>query len=229
MLEVAFLIGLVGSMHCIAMCGPLAIVANRIGKNQNVINSIIYNFSRIAIYVLLGLLFGLIGQVAIVNGLQKWLSVILGISVVVLSLTMFLKPQLNNYLTGQFGVVFKLLGKMNRPGQRGFKNTALLGVVNGFLPCGLVYMGVAGAIVQTTQLNSALFMLAFGLGTLPMMFSLTFSGSKLLSLVRGNYKRVLSIGLFSFGVFLVYRGIGMEFTEALTNMLNPAAGITGCE
>jgi len=229
MLAAAFLMGLVGSMHCIGMCGPLAVVANRMGHGQGALNSVIYNSSRIVVYILLGLLFGLLGQVAIVNGLQKWLSVALGGTIAILALTMIIKPQINNYLTGQFTFVFKWMGKFNKPGQKGFKSTALLGFINGFLPCGLVYMAVAGSIIQLTLVDSALYMLAFGLGTLPMMFSLTLSGNKLLSLVRGNYKRVLSVGLFAFGLFLVYRGLEMEFTAAVDNMFNPAGGVVECE
>ncbi len=229
MLGAAFLMGLVGSMHCIGMCGPLAIVANRIGHGQNVVNSIVYNASRISIYILLGLLFGLLGQLALVSGLQKWLSVSLGALIILLSLTLIIKPQLNNYLTGQFSFAFRMLSKLNRPGEKGLRSTALLGVINGFLPCGLVYMAIAGALIQTDLFSAAGFMLFFGLGTLPMMFSLTLSGNKLLDLVRGNYKRVLSFGLFSFGLFLVYRGLGMEFMTSIDNIFNPAAGVVGCE
>ena len=89
------------------------------GQGQSAFNSIIYNSSRIAVYILLGILFGLLGQVALVNGLQKWLSVGLGVIIALLALTMIIKPKINNYLTGQFSFAFKLLSKLNRPGQKG--------------------------------------------------------------------------------------------------------------
>ena len=90
-------------------------------------------------------------------------------------------------------------------------------------------MAVAGAIILNRLVDSALFMLAFGLGTLPLMYSLTHSGNKLLSLIRGNYKRILTFGLFAFGMFLIYRGLGMEFTMALDNMLNATDAVVNCE
>ena len=229
MLIAAFLMGLVGSVHCIGMCGPLAVVANRLGRNQSALNAIMYNVSRIGVYIFLGVLFGSLGQVVIVNGFQKWLSIVLGSLILLSALLMLIRPQVNNYITGQFGFVFKLLGKFNRPGSSGHRNVFMLGVINGFLPCGLVYMAVAGSLIQTTLINSALYMLIFGLGTLPIMFSLSHSGDKLLSLVRGNYKRILTFGLFCFGIFLLYRGLGMEFSGPVESILDPTQGIVGCE
>lgn len=224
------MMGIVGSLHCIGMCGPLAIVANRIGSSQGALNAIIYNTSRISIYILLGAFFGLLGQVAIVNGLQKWLSVTLGAAIIFLTITYLIKPQINNYISGKFGFAFKLLGRLNKPGEVNILGKAsLLGIINGFLPCGLVYMALAGALVQRSLLESTLFMFAFGLGTLPMMFSITVSGNKLFSLIRGNYRKVLTAGLFFFGGFLVYRGLGMEFTAALNNLLDPVGGVVLCE
>ena len=90
-------------------------------------------------------------------------------------------------------------------------------------------MAIAGALIQVELIGSAMFMMFFGLGTLPMMFSITLSGSKLLNLIRGNYKKVLSLSLFVFGIFLLYRGLGMEFGGALNNILDPTAGVVGCE
>lgn len=229
MLGAAFFMGLVGSMHCIGMCGPLAIVANRMGAGQSTSTAITYNTSRIVVYILLGLLFGALGQVALVNGLQKWLSVILGVAITILALTMIFRPQVNHFLTGQFGFAFKVMGKIARPQGHGLKNVAILGLVNGFLPCGLVYMAVAGAAIQPTLLESGLFMVTFGLGTLPLMFSLSYSGNHLLKLIQGNYRRILSFGLFAFGIFLLYRGLGMEFTTAISNMFDPTGSAVICK
>lgn len=229
MIGVAFMIGLLGSLHCIGMCGPLAMVANRIGKGQEVVNALVYNLSRIGVYVLLGVSFGMLGQIVVVNGLQKWLSVVLGLAIALLAITLVINPKVNNYLTGQFGFAFKWLSRLNHPGQKGTRATVAVGIINGFLPCGLVYMALAGAVVQNSLVDSATFMMAFGLGTLPLMFSLSLSGNKLFQLIKGNYRRVLSIGLFAFGLFLVYRGLGMEFTSALSNIFNPTAGVAGCK
>ena len=229
MIVAAFLMGLLGSAHCIGMCGPLAVVANKLGRNQSVINAALYNGSRIGVYVLLGILFGSLGQVAIVNGLQKWLSISLGAVIIIAAIIFFIRPQINHYITSQFGFVFKLLGKLNRPGHSGKRNVLMLGVVNGFLPCGLVYMALAGSLIQITLFDAALYMFAFGLGTLPLMFSLSHSGDKLMSLVRGNYKRILSFGMICFGFFLLYRGIGMELSTPVENVLDPTSGIVGCE
>ena len=224
-----FFNGLVGSLHCIGMCGPLALVANKMGGSETAVNSIVYNICRILVYVILGVLFGLIGQVALINGFQKWFSVILGFAIIFLAATLIFKPQINHYLTGQFSFIFKLMGRLNRSSRRGIRSSAILGIINGVLPCGLVYMAVAGAIIQPTLPDSGLFMLSFGLGTLPMMFSITLSGNKLLQIVRGNYRKVLTLGLFCFGLFLVYRGLEMDFTAALEGMFNPEAGVTGCK
>jgi sulfite exporter TauE/SafE len=205
-------------------------VANRIGGREGTMNAVRYNGRRITVYILIGILFGLLGQAAVVNGLQKWLSVGLGIGIILLSISYLIKPQINNYITMNLGFAFNLLSRLNKHSNRhAFLKASLLGLVNGFLPCGLVYMAVAGAIIQASLIDSAIFMAVFGLGTLPMMLTLSISGNALFSLIKGNYKRILTACMFCFGIFLVYRGFGMEFTGALDNLINSKVGVVVCE
>ena len=94
--------------------------------------------------------------------------------------------------------------------KRGRSTFLSIGVLNGFLPCGMVYLAVAGAITQAGIVGAMLYMMFFGLGTLPLMLVLSFTGSRIQLKFRKQIFKVAPVIVFFFGAFLLVRGMGIE-------------------
>jgi sulfite exporter TauE/SafE len=172
----AFLIGLAGSLHCIGMCGPIAIAlpVGDVSRTRHVVGRVSYNLGRVLTYALLGVGAGLVGQTIRVSGYQQVLSIVLG-SLILLAVI----------LPGKFGAILfgsRLHARLFEPirrywgrlfGQNSVRSMFVVGVLNGFLPCGLVYVALAGAATTGAPLPGALYMAVFGLGTFPVMFAMS--------------------------------------------------------
>lgn len=204
----ALLIGFLGSMHCIAMCSPVTLL---LGKNQRSIEFIIqrlsYNTGRIIGYSILGVVAGVFGKVINLVGLQQWISIALGVSLLILVLiygsSKFYNPsfqplqKLANLLRTKFSTIYKSELKIKG---------LLIGLLNGFLPCGLVYMAVLGAITMDTIANSIIYMIVFGFGTWPMMLVVSFLSGKILKFSNVNLLRVVPVII---AVLFIVRGLGL--------------------
>lgn len=224
---VAFTLGLFGSLHCVGMCGPLAIAFSNKESNtkfQNVLSALSYNMGRTVTYTLLGLIFGTLGSFLFVADLQKTISIILGILLIISFLfTIDIDHTISNHklLFRYYAKVKSLISKMMQKSQE--YHPFQLGMANGLLPCGLVYLALAGALATGTIIGGMGFMFLFGIGTLPMLFALT-TGIGLFPLsVRTTFRKVLPYVTLAFGCFLVYRGVmvdmpvQLDFWEALRN------------
>ena len=211
---VAFTLGLFGSLHCVGMCGPLAIAFSNRDKNtrfQNAISALSYNLGRTFTYSLLGLFFGTLGSFLFVADLQKVISIILGILLITSFLfTIDIDHVINNYglFHRYYSRIRSLIGKMMQKSQE--YHSFQLGMANGLLPCGLVYLALAGALATGSVIGGVGFMGLFGLGTLPMLFALTTGiGFFSVSIKRG-FRKVLPFVTLAFGCFLVYRGVMVD-------------------
>jgi sulfite exporter TauE/SafE len=200
----AFLLGLLGSLHCAGMCGPLAL-AIPVKSNSMVglvFGRLAYNLGRVTTYSLLGALFGLAGQSVAVLGLQRWLSVAAGILIliaVVVGARMSSRPiRAVDWLKSLFA---KLLHNQTWTG------TYALGVLNGLLPCGLVYVACAAASTSAGLLSGMAYMIAFGTGTIPMMLAIGLAGKSLQFRLRFKLARFIPLYLIGLGVFLIVRGL----------------------
>ncbi|RLD26344.1 MAG: sulfite exporter TauE/SafE family protein [Bacteroidetes bacterium] len=205
-------IGLVGSLHCIGMCGPIALALPLKGKSNlhRVFGLLLYNFGRIITYGLFGTLFGIMGKSFHLAGIQRQVSVFLGVLIIVgLLVPYILKKQ--NKLTGLW---YKIFGNLYSEMSVLLKNGSLwslfvIGFLNGFLPCGLVYLAIAGAIAQPEIIDGTLFMVMFGLGTMPAMFAVGWA-SKYISLgLRNAVKRATPYLVGFFGLLLIFRGLNL--------------------
>ena len=205
---IAFLLGLLGSLHCAAMCGPLmlALPVPPGGPARFLAGRIVYKLGRVATYCLLGVVAGLIGKSIFLAGLQRWLSVALGI----LILTGFLVSKKISVSTPVVRLVARLKTAMSAQlRQRSFRSLALLGMLNGLLPCGLVYVAMAGAVARGTILNGIFFMALFGLGTLPTMLSISLSGKLFPAAVRVKLRRAIPLGVYLLAGLLILRGMAL--------------------
>jgi len=207
----ALLLGLLGSVHCIGMCGPIALALPlQREKTKTLLSGIfIYNFGRALTYSILGALSGLAGNVVQWAAGQQTLSITAGILILLTLLAgLFGKHlKISSPLTKGFSWIRKAFGKLfkrQRPDA-----LLLIGMLNGLLPCGLVYAGLAGAAATGNFLNGALFMFVFGLGTIPVLFSLSFAGSKISFSMREKMRKAVPVFVGIMALLLVLRGLGL--------------------
>lgn len=224
---VAFTLGLFGSLHCVGMCGPLAIAFCGSGdadRYQVLKSSLGYNAGRTVTYTLLGMLFGLLGSFLFLADLQKLLSILLGL---VLIVSFLFSVDLEKYISST-GMMRRYYRKVTKGISKILQQSSqyppfILGMANGLLPCGLVYLALAGALATGGVLSGMGFMTLFGLGTVPMLLALTTGTSLVSPTLRFQFRKVLPYVTLCFGLFLVYRGVMVDmptelnFWEALRN------------
>lgn len=219
MIYVAFTLGLFGSLHCVGMCGPLAIAfCDKEGDStgQRLVSGLSYNLGRTFTYAILGLFFGLLGSFIVVVDLQKVLSIVLGALLVT---SFFLSYDIDQKINGLPSVrkfydrLRLVISNMYTRAKRYHPFT--LGAANGLLPCGLVYLALAGAVAAGTLADGMIFMTFFGLGTIPMMLALVLGIKMMTPKWRFQFRRVLPFVTLAFGVFLIYRGVVVDMPAEL--------------
>lgn len=216
---IAFSLGLLGSLHCIGMCGPLVLSYAQHQEDsifQNFLTGLKYHSGRIMVYALLGMLFGALGSFLILVQMQKYLSIILGL-ILILS---FLYVRKSNFVVRHLPFIDKLNNTfnslINKLFQRFHKMGAfVMGLINGLLPCGLVYLAIAGAITLGGTLDGIVFMALFGMGTMPALLSLTLGVQLIKPSIRTKFRKLLPYVNLLFGIFLLYRGIVVELPTDL--------------
>ena len=205
-----FIIGLLGSLHCVGMCGPIALALPIVGNSKAalIVSRLLYNFGRILTYTFFGFIFGLIGDRIQLFGLQQIVSIILG-SLILLRLII---PQKYSFTKLHF--FQRTVGKLKQEfskmfGKNSMKSLFVIGLLNGFLPCGFVYVGIAGAIATGDALKGAEFMSLFGLGTLPIMFAASLFSSVLSLKARLNFRKAIPVFSFIIGILFILRGLNL--------------------
>ncbi len=222
----ALMIGLVGSLHCIGMCGPIAISLPLGNKSwwRRTLGGLTYNTGRIITYGTLGALFGFLGQGIEMAGLQRWASILIGfvlILSVVFPALFKRKIKIEQFL---FGYAGRMVGKFRKLfAINSLPSLFLIGLLNGLLPCGLVYVAVAGALNTNSILGGIGFMLVFGLGTIPVMLTIPLLGNLIGSGFRKKYRYLLSVMIVILGILFVLRGLslGIPYVSPPQKMLKP--------
>lgn len=207
----AFTMGLLGSFHCVGMCGPLAL---SLPLNNNSFWSkfsggLLYNAGRIVTYSLFGLVFGIIGKSVALFGFQQWLSIILGVLIIffVILPKRVISFNKNNFVINYFEKICSSLGKLFF--NKNYSSLFSIGLLNGLLPCGLVYMAAAGAVGTGDVVNSIFFMAFFGLGTLPMMWSIAFFGNYVSVGLRQKIRKAYPYMMTLIACLLILRGMAL--------------------
>ena len=190
-----FVMGVVGSLHCVGMCGPIAFALpyDRSKWFPAFLSNYTYQIGRIITYALLGLIIGFIGRGFSLSGIQQPLSIAIGaimIGVVIFPHLPFLKKW-SGHITLKVGKIKSLLGLYMQ--KRSYRALLITGLVNGLLPCGLVYMALLGSLGMSSVLNSSLFMVLFGLGTFPLMFLVGYLGNVLTATFRMKFQKVVKL------------------------------------
>jgi len=208
----AFLIGLGGSFHCVGMCGPLALALPGGGAARLplLIGRLLYNAGRVITYALLGGLFGLVGGMVQMAGLQQTLSVVMGAAIILAGLAPLLGrrvPLSGAFLVRAVAALKNALSRLFRSGDR--SSLLLIGLLNGLLPCGFVYLGLAGSLTTGSVAGGMAYMALFGLGTVPLMLAVSLSGQLVSLDARQWARRLLPVGMLLLGTLFVLRGLGL--------------------
>lgn len=207
----AFITGLLGSFHCLGMCGPIAMIAP-VGQSysQFVYGRLLYNLGRIFTYALIGFAFGAFGQGLKIAGAQQYVSVIMGVILLLIALSNITGITLfknNSWLSGYKKTIEKQFAKfIARPGAAAQFS---IGCFNGLLPCGLVYLALAGAVATTNAASGAAYMALFGLGTLPMMLSVSLASRWVTKTVRISILKAMPYFVACIALLFIIRGLDL--------------------
>ncbi len=213
MLYSAFFIGLAGSLHCLGMCGPIALAlpVPPGSRRAKVAGRVLYNAGRITTYSALGLLIGLFGQSLTFALSQQKLSVLIG----VVMLLVFMLPGSSTHRLALFSPVARFTNGIKRRfaqlfGKKSLTALFLLGVLNGLLPCGMIYVALAGAVASGSGVMGMAYMTLFGLGTMPMMLSVSLGGQWLNVHWRGKLLKVVPVFTVLLASLLILRGLNLN-------------------
>lgn len=221
----ALTLGLIGSFHCIGMCGPIAIALPLTHSNwlSKILGASIYNIGRALTYGLMGVFFGLLGKGFKLAGLQQWVSILMG-AIMIISV---LFPVLFKNWSQLDGLINKFVSQLKKAFSNLFKNHSynslfLIGLLNGFLPCGLVYMAIAGAVATGEVLNGVMYMIIFGLGTLPVMLSVSLIGNLISTRFRNRIRKFIPVFIVIIGLLFILRGmnLGIKYISPKLNKTN---------
>ena len=223
----AFVMGFAGSLHCVGMCGPLALSlpVSHANNLSRLAGGAIYNLGRILSYAVLGLIFGTVGKFLIASHWQSRFSLALGITIL---LYLFV-PKKYLHFSKQTGFNKPFLLLRNQLGKlfQSKKTSSLffIGILNGLLPCGLVYLALTSSVITGSSLNGGLFMMFFGLGTFPAMLATIIMGNYLNQQMRLKISKALPVLLFVMGALLVLRGLelGIPFLSPVFTGVKDAA------
>lgn len=212
MLISAFVLGLLGSFHCIGMCGPIAFMlpVDRSSTFKKVSQITVYHIGRLIAYSLIGLIFGLIGKSLFIFGFQQQLSIIIGVLMIGFALIPQHKLNQNSLSKPIYKLISKIKSALGTALKRKSADTFLtIGFLNGFLPCGLVYMAVFGAISAGNALYGSFHMTLFGLGTIPLMTTAIYASYVLKGTVRQKIQKAIPVFVVIIGALFILRGLGL--------------------
>ncbi|OBQ54608.1 sulfite exporter TauE/SafE family protein [Tamlana sp. s12] len=212
MLASAFILGLLGSFHCVGMCGPIAFMLPVDHNNslKKVSQIFIYHVGRLLSYAIIGLIFGFIGKQFYLFGFQQQLSIVIGILMILFAII----PQktLNSYSISK--PIYRIISKVKSSLGKAFKKKTYdtfltIGFLNGFLPCGLVYVAVFAAIASGNTASGSLYMAVFGLGTIPLMTTAIYFSQFLKGKARQRIQNLIPVFIVIIGLLFIIRGLGL--------------------
>lgn len=227
----AFVIGFLGSIHCIGMCGPIALAlpGGMPSKTHLVASRLLYNGGRILTYAGLGAICGLLGKTIAMAGFQQVLSIVAGVAIL---LAVFIPSRLSRrILPGK--LTARLVDRIKSVWVRLFSNRSmrslfLIGLLNGFLPCGFLYLGLAASATTGSVAGGAGYMAMFGLGTTPALLITSLFGGMLSLRIRRFFLKLLPVGAVVLGLLLVLRGMSLGIPYLSPDMDKQKVHNTSC-
>jgi sulfite exporter TauE/SafE len=223
MLYSALIFGLISSLHCIGMCGPIAMMlpVDRNNPAKKVIQIMIYHLGRLTAYASLGLVFGILGKGFYMAGIQQNISIIVGVMMITIAIVperLFMKYNFSK-------PVYKIISKVKSSLGSQFKRKSpdalfTIGLLNGFLPCGMVYAALFGAIAMQDVTLGVSYMLLYGLGTIPMMSAVVYISNLLSTPFRSKIQKLIPVVTIIIGTLFILRGLGLDIAYISPSNLN---------
>jgi uncharacterized protein len=213
LIGIAFALGIGSSLHCAGMCGPIAFMLplNRSTVWTKLTGILSYSLGRVSTYILLGALFGVIGQSFEVIGILQIMSVVFGALIILavvfprilskLSNSNAWYLKFNNWIQGKLGAFLK---------KKSSSALFTIGLLNGLLPCGMVYVALAGSLAYGSVTSGMLFMFVFGLGTVPAMALAAYFSTSISATLRQKFQRAVPFVMVVFGALILIRGLNLN-------------------
>jgi sulfite exporter TauE/SafE len=212
MLYSAFIFGLISSFHCIGMCGPIAMMlpVDRTNEAKKSAQIMTYHLGRLTAYATIGLLFGLLGRVFFLAGLQQKMSIFIGVAMILVVLIPEKTISKYNFSKPVYKIISKIKSSLGSHFKnKSYKSLFLIGLLNGFLPCGMVYVALFGAMAMQSASLGVLYMLLFGLGTVPLMTFVVYINSIITVSFRNRIQKAIPYVAVLIGVLFILRGLGL--------------------
>lgn len=207
-----FVIGFLGSFHCIGMCGPIALALPIFHESyvKLLLGRVLYNLGRIVTYTLFGALFGLFGKSLELAGLQQNVSITIGIiMLVVILMPRKYKNRLTDFYLYRFISNFIKTSFSKLTQKKSNYSLFIIGVINGFLPCGFVYVALAGAVSTGSIYSGSAFMALFGFGTFPIMLVASLAGKYISLGLRSKINKLIPVLALILAVIFILRGLNL--------------------
>ena len=206
------MLGFLTSFHCIGMCGPIALALPLQGKSKTIraFGGLLYNLGRTTTYIVFGTVFGIFGQGFGALGFQRWVSIAAGLlmilSVFIPSLynKNFISTKLLHFLLNKIKYILTKLFSV-----KSFGSLFGIGLINGLLPCGPLYIAFIASAGTGNIVSAAIFMMMFGLGTIPLLFLITLIGNFISIPTRQKINNLLPILIVVMGVLFILRGLNL--------------------
>lgn len=217
-------LGFASGFHCIGMCGPIALSLGLTKKQATnyYLQNLTYQFGRIVTYSILGAVLGIIGQGFHMAGFQQYLTIAVGALLIVMALFSFGGTDFASkipFLTSSLLRVKMSLSKLLQKAD--YRSRFATGLLNGLLPCGMVYMALTASLAAGGIYQGALFMALFGLGTLPFMFAVVLMGNLMTAAFRIKILKLVPLMMIILGSLFIVRGmeLGIPYLSPQENSL----------
>lgn len=214
-MEIALIISAVGlgfasGFHCIGMCGPIALSMGLTKKQATnyYLQNLTYQFGRIFTYAFLGAVLGIIGEGFEMAGFQQYLTIAVGVLLIIMALFSFGGKDFASKIPFIPKFLFKVKSNLGKLLQKSdYRSRFTTGILNGFLPCGMVYMALTASLASGGIWQGASYMALFGLGTLPFMFAIVLVGNLVNQAFRTKILKAIPVLMILLGGLFILRGL----------------------
>ncbi len=214
-MEIALIVSAIGlgfasGFHCIGMCGPIALSMGLTKKQATnyYLQNLTYQFGRIFTYSFLGAILGIVGEGFEMVGIQKYLTISVGILLIIMAVFSFGGKDFASKIPFFSKFLFKVKSNLGRLLQKAdYRSRFTTGILNGFLPCGMVYMALTASLASGGIWQGALYMALFGLGTLPFMFTVVLLGNLMSQAFRIKILKMIPVVMIILGGLFIVRGL----------------------
>lgn len=206
----AIALGFASGFHCIGMCGPIALSMGLTKKQATnfYLQNLTYQFGRIFTYSLLGAILGIVGEGFEMAGFQQYLTIIAGVLLIIMALFSFGGKDFASKIPFLSRFLFSVKSNLGRLLQKAdYRSRFTTGILNGFLPCGMVYMALTASLAAGGIWQGASYMALFGLGTLPFMFAVVLAGNLMNQAFRIKILKAVPVIMIILGGLFILRGL----------------------